>query len=98
MNPKLAALSSMMGAAPSGGGDPTEEPMMPVAPENEEQPIPDEGAAVSQAIELLAPFSQNPQIREVLAILEAGSGEQTGPPGGVPEDMMLMEEEGNLVA
>ncbi len=99
MNPKLAALGQMM--AGGGGAPPAEDPTeapMPTAPENEEQPIPDEGAAVQQALELLSPFAQNPAILQALSILEDSLSGQTGPSGDAPQDMMPMEEEGNLVA
>ncbi len=79
-----------------GGG--AEAPMPeagPMPPAPEAMPGGDVASAASQAMELLAPFADQPGISEALALLEGTIG---GPAAGVAEDPMAGEVEGEQLA
>ena len=74
------------------GGMGAEAPMPePMAPAPEAMAGGDVASAASQAMELLAPFADQPGIGEALALLEGALG---GPDAGVAEDPMMSEAEG----
>lgn len=75
-----------------GGGEAAPMPeAAPMAPAPEAMPGGDVASAASQAMELLAPFADQPGIGEALALLEGALG---GPEAGVAEDPMMAEAEG----
>lgn len=77
-----------MGSVEGGEGQASPTPMgAPAAPPG---PGVDVGSAAAQAMELLAPFADQPGISEALALLEGALG---GPKGGVAEDPMMEGQE-----
>lgn len=92
MNPKLMALQEAISSVGGGmGGEAPPGAPMDAPPEMAGAPAMGSGdvtSAASQAMELLAPFADQPGIAEVLSLLEGTVG---GPEAGVAEDPMMEE-------